>query len=107
MALEYHRAAGIKLPNSTVHAIIHAVIENQIAMAHPPVVQAMDRLAKGGLSRHECVHAIGSVFARELFGALRQESGDAAQSLTKGYDLAVEELTVTSWRKHLDQENDG
>ena len=32
LAEDYHRRARIELPNATVHAVIHAVVENQAAL---------------------------------------------------------------------------
>lgn len=61
LAEDYHRAARIKLPNPTLHAVFHAIVENQIAEVLEPMVDAMARLMKDGLSRHEALHAIGSV----------------------------------------------
>jgi hypothetical protein len=63
LAEEYHRSAREKLPNSTAHAGFHAVVENQIAEELEPVVRAMARLMKQGLSRHEALHAVGSCVA--------------------------------------------
>ncbi|MGA9672463.1 MAG: hypothetical protein WBQ94_24830, partial [Terracidiphilus sp.] len=59
----YHRPARIKLPNRKAHAVFHVIVENQIAMNLEPVVRAMARLMKEGLTRHDAVHAIGSVVA--------------------------------------------
>lgn len=61
LAEDYHRAARIKTPNPTLHAVFHAIVENQIAEVLEPMVDAMARLMKDGLSRHEALHAIGSV----------------------------------------------
>ena len=58
LAEAYHRAARIKLPNVKVHAVFHAIIENQIAEGLDPVLRAMKRLANEGLSRHDAIHAI-------------------------------------------------
>src|SRR6266702_762743 len=66
----WHRAAHIKLPNVTAHAALHIVVENQIAMNLEPVVRAMHRLTKEGLTRHDAVHAISSVVATHLFDIL-------------------------------------
>jgi hypothetical protein len=48
----YHRGARIKLPNVTAHALLHAIVENQIALNLDPVVRAMHRLGKEGLRTH-------------------------------------------------------
>ncbi|BFG80296.1 hypothetical protein PTKU46_83300 [Paraburkholderia terrae] len=95
----WHRAAHVKLPNVTAHAAIHTVVENQIAMNLEPVVRAMHRLTKGGLTRHDAIHAIGSVVAEHLFDILHTEQGDDADASQARYVAAVERLTVTSWHQ--------
>jgi len=50
-----------------VHAVIHQVVENQIASECEPVVRAMERLMREGLTRHEAVPAVGSIVAERLF----------------------------------------
>jgi hypothetical protein len=88
----YHRVARIRLPNVTAQAALHAIVENQIALNLEPVVRAMHRLGKEGLTRHDAVHAIGSVVAEHLFDILKTVS-------QARYDAAVERLTAASWRK--------
>ena len=95
----WHRAAHIKLPNVTAHAALHIVVENQIAMNLEPVVRAMHRLTKEGLTRHDAVHAISSVVATHLFDILKEGQGDNADTSQARYFAAVERLTVTSWRQ--------
>ena len=79
----WHRAAHIRLPNVTAHAAFHTVVENQIAMNLEPVVRAMHRLTKEGLTRHDAIHAIGSVLAEHLFDILstgQSDDADASQA---------------------------
>jgi hypothetical protein len=95
----WHRAAHIKLPNVTAHAALHTVVENQIAMNLEPVVRAMHRLRKEGLTRHDAVHAIGSVVAGHMFEILKTDQGGTADALQARYFAAVERLTATSWRQ--------
>jgi hypothetical protein len=95
----YHRVARIKLPSVTAHAALHAIVENQIALNLEPVVRAMHRLSKEGLTRHDAVHAIGSVVAEHLWDILKtDQNGDAAASQSRYY-AAVERLSAASWRK--------
>ena len=95
----YHRVARIKLPNVTAHASLHAIVENQIALNLDPVVRAMHRLGKEGLTRHDAVHAIGSVVAEHLFDMLKTNQNDDAAALQARYDAAVERLSAASWRR--------
>ncbi len=32
LVTEYHRQAGVELPNEQVHAAVHVIVENQIAL---------------------------------------------------------------------------
>jgi hypothetical protein len=81
-------------PRPRVHAAIHLVVESQVAAADPPQARrALDRLVRGGLSRHEAVHALGSLVASALHGALSEARFDAA-----AYGRALDALTPESWR---------
>ncbi|NPT43893.1 hypothetical protein GNZ12_21805 [Paraburkholderia sp. 1N] len=95
----WHRVARIKLPNVTAHAALHAIVENQIAIDLEPVVRAMDRLRKEGLTRHDAIHAIGSAVAEHLFGMLKANQNDDAAVSQARYYAAVERLTAVSWRR--------
>jgi hypothetical protein len=95
----WHRVARIKLPNVTAHAALHVIVENQIALDLEPVVRAMDRLRKQGLTRHDVIHAIGSVVAEHLFGILKADQNDDAAASQARYCAAVERLTAASWRR--------
>ena len=98
MAEAHHRAARIKLPNARIHAVFHAIVENQIAEGLEPVVRAMARLQREGLSRHDAVHAIGSVSAAHVFEAMQSKLQDVASTAQSRYNAAVERLSAKSWR---------
>ena len=94
MAEEWHRRNRIKLPSVRAHAIIHAVVENQIAMGDGHEAKAtLERLMREGLDRHEAVHAIGSVVSNQIFRALKYQEhpSDATEELRA--------LSAESWRK--------
>lgn len=97
LAEAYHRKARVKLPDIKMHAVIHAVVESQIAEGHEPVVRAMSRLTSTGLSRHEALHAVGSVLAEHLFELFK--GGSTSTNPMASYDAAVERLTAESWRR--------
>src|SRR5216684_1982841 len=70
---DYHRDAGIRLPNLKVHATLHAVVENQSALGDElPVKRALHRLMAEGLDRHEALHAIGMELAVHMNDLLHQ-----------------------------------
>lgn len=93
----YHREARVKLPDVKMHATIHAVIENQIAEGHESVIRAMSRLTSAGLSRHDALHAVGSVLAGHLFELFKDDS--TGTNPTSSHEAAVEHLTAESWRR--------
>ena len=94
LAETYHRRAGIEVPNMTVHATVHAIIENQVAMGDElPTHNAIERLMGEGLDRHDAVHAVASVLAAHINDALRAGSPNI-----EAYNDAVERLTAESWR---------
>jgi hypothetical protein len=94
---DQHRAAREGGPNFAGHATIHTIVENQIAMAIPHVVATMGRLMREGLTRHDALHAVGSVLA-ELMSELRQPGakGDGA-AINARYARALEKLSAASW----------
>lgn len=97
---DYHRDARIPLPKAArrLHAMIHAIVENQLALLDEPVVRALARLQKEGLSRHDAIHAIGSVVAEQIYDLLKLE--DAPEVARTRYYAAIERLTAAGWRKN-------
>lgn len=94
----YHRRQNIWLPNETIHAATHVIVENQVALgAAFPVRVVLFRLMKEGLDRHEAVHAIGFVLSGQLFAAMSEEDGES--NLTADCLNKLKSLTAESWRK--------
>ncbi len=58
---QYHQASRIKPPKKELHAVLHVIVENQLAMGLEAVVSAYHRLLDQGLVRHDAIHAIGWV----------------------------------------------
>jgi hypothetical protein len=98
MVVDFHRRARIKLPNAKVHAVLHSVVENQVAEGDAlPVRRTLERLTAEGLDRHDAVHAIGGVLIghmRDLMAAGRVE-GDP----NLPYYAELERLTADKWRR--------
>lgn len=84
----------------TLHSTLHVIVENQLALGAPAVVaQALDRLTKAGLARHDALHAIASVLAEYAYAALHPEAaGGTSDSLSVAYEDAVANLTAESRR---------
>ena len=95
LALDYHRRARIKLPNAKVHAVIHAVVENQVALGGDyPVSEKLQQLIGEGLSRHDAIHAIGSVLMQHVLDVMQDRAkGDPNEPYLR--DLAT--LTAKKW----------
>jgi Domain of unknown function (DUF1841) len=93
----YHRRQRIRLPNETIHAVVHVIVENQVALGDAfPARAVLLRLMEEGLDRHEAAHAIGWVLSERLFAALREEGG---ADLNTQYVEKLNRLTAESWRK--------
>lgn len=68
----YDKEIEIDGVNPALHVTFHVIIEGQIAEANPPeVIDALERLQRQGLSRHEAIHEIGAVFGKHLWEALK------------------------------------
>lgn len=102
LAESYHRAARVKLPNVEAHAAFHAFVETQIAEGLEPVVRAMMRLVRQGLTRHEALHAVGSVLAEQIFEAANSKDEEVGATLEARYNAAVERLTAEDWERRGD-----
>jgi Domain of unknown function (DUF1841) len=93
----YHRRKKIKLPNPQLHAVIHVVVENQLALGEETVVHTLSRLQGEGLSRHDALHAIGSVLAENLYELMR-EGGASTDAPYRRYLERLQKLTAENWR---------
>jgi hypothetical protein len=95
LVMEHHREAGVELPNEQVHAVVHVVVENQVALGDEMSAQVtLKRLIREGLDRHEAIHAVGSVlmdFVQELLG------DDAALEANERYNEELRKLTAAEW----------
>ena len=96
---DYHRKQRIKLPNLKMHAVFHAIVENQLAEGVESVVRAMSRLNAEGLSRHDALHAIGSVLAEALHDSINMNADAPPGAAQARYDAAVERLTAAEWNR--------
>jgi hypothetical protein len=94
----YHRRQRIRLPNETIHAVVHVIIENQVALGDEfPAKAVLLRLMNEGLDRHEAIHAIASVLSEEFLVVMSgQESGG---DLNADYIEKLKSLTADTWRK--------
>lgn len=86
--LRYHQELRLPhppTPKPRVHAAMHVMVENQVALGEPPFVrETLERLLQEGLNRHESVHAIAEVGADLVMAA----------GLGRKYDVAAHEESL-------------
>lgn len=95
----FHMVHRLKSGNAKAHAAIHVIVENQVAMGFGPTVRAMARLQSQGLSRHDALHAVGSVVSGYMFAAMRKPAEADSHALQSEINSAIERLDAESWRK--------
>jgi hypothetical protein len=101
---QYHRKKRIKMPNLRIHAMFHVVVENQIALGDDiPARKTLARLMREGLSRHDAVHAIGSVMASHMFNLIKH--GPTSKDSNADYYRQLEELTAEGWLNSSNNES--
>ena len=96
----YHRHARSNAERSTAHAVVHAVVENQIAAGDElPVRRILSRLMDEGLDRHEAIHAVGSVLAGHLKELMREVKAgrNPEGDVNAPYFAELERLTAEDW----------
>jgi hypothetical protein len=97
----YHKAAKVKLPNAKIHAAVHVVVENQLAGELPSTSKAIPRLMREGLSRHDALHAVGSIVAELMFAALDNKDSNKRNASQDLFDAKVEKLTAEEWKRQF------
>jgi len=103
LAETYHMHARVKLPNTTLHASFHVMVENQVALGDEMnVAKTLDRLIDDGLDRHDALHAIASVLSRHMYRLLSKESSAFSP---EDYAADLEALTVEKWRALAEEED--
>lgn len=94
----YHRRHHRRTPRVRLHATFHTIVENQLAANEPVVVETLTRLQNEGLSRHDAIHAIGSVLAAQVYDALKGERQGGGQDPNEAYAAELRTLTAATWR---------
>jgi hypothetical protein len=93
---DFHARHRIELPNPHLHAIAHAVVENQIAADDPVLVRVkLRQLLAQGLDRHDAIHAIGSVLMGHLTDLAAGRVADADPN--RRYGSTLRRLTARQW----------
>jgi hypothetical protein len=96
---DLHRRARVRVPNAKVHAVIHVVVENQIALGDEiPVKRTVQRLMSEGLDRHDSIHAVGSVLIGHIGELLGQAVTEAGPDSNAPFYRALDQLTAKGWQ---------
>ncbi len=95
---EYHREHEEVMPEDAenMHAVIHVVVENQLALGVEPVPATVAKLIRQGLDRHEAIHAIGAILSEDIFDLLQ---GNEKTWAEQRYRRRLEKLTAKRWKK--------
>ena len=96
LVASYHRRKKTRLPNPQLHAVVHVIVENQLALGEEVVVKTLARLQTEGLGRHDALHAIGSVLAGDLY-TLMQGGSHATGDAYRQYLEGLQKLTARNW----------
>jgi hypothetical protein len=82
------------IENARLHAAVHAVVENQLALGQPPHVRAaLERLMAQGMTRHEAVHEVGTVVSELIFDLVKKK---------RPFDPAAYAEALDGLRRRLD-----
>lgn len=101
LASKYHAVARIKVPNAEAHALFHAIVENQVAEGVEPTCRTMERLRREGLTRHDAVHAVGSVIAQFVYDSMRGDGGGSTGDALRELNAKIESLSAREWRSGM------
>jgi hypothetical protein len=97
LVVAYHRRRHPRTSRVRLHATFHTIVENQLAASEAVVVETLKRLQTEGLSRHQAVHAIGSVLAAHVYHALKHDRPTTGDDLNEAYAAELRMLTAEKW----------
>lgn len=95
----HHKKTRERIPSLLGHAVIHAIVETQLATREAAVQQAFDRLRAEGLDRHDTIHAIGWVLANVFESVMKREASISTVAPNEAYTKALEVLSAEAWRR--------
>lgn len=96
LVVKFHREQQEEVPNERMHATVHVIVENQVALGLHYVVEALNRLMGEGLDRHDAVHAIGSVLVDYSYEIVNDEA-NTFQDVEDEYARRLSDLTAEGW----------
>lgn len=92
----YHEQADDLAGSPEVHALLHTIVETQLAEGDKPAVRALARLRAEGLDRHECLHALASVMVPLMGKAIGGQT--VPENMKRDLDRSLAQLTAERWR---------
>ncbi|MBJ7538794.1 hypothetical protein [Marinomonas transparens] len=94
----FHECSHNDLDNDalSIHSRVHIIVENQLAMGVEIVSEAITKLIRQGLDRHDAIHAIGAILSENLFDVVR---GESTEFSPQQYRRKLEKITAKRWRK--------
>ena len=93
----YHEQSRVKIPAMEIHALLHVVVEDQLAEGIEAVQDALERLMQEALDRHEAIHAVGEVLLEHLRNLMRPD--EAGPRPHEKYFEDLKNLTAATWVK--------
>ncbi|MBN1944212.1 MAG: DUF1841 family protein [Bradymonadales bacterium] len=97
------RELGQRGADPALHAMMHAVVETQLADGSLKAVPAaLERLEGQGLSRHDAVHAIGGIVAKHLWRMMKEQ----VEFDEERYNSELGRLTRESWEALADEDTE-
>lgn len=103
LVLAYHHAIGDRGENEQLHCLLHAIVENQVAMGDRfPVQEKIRQLMAQGLDRHHAVHAICIVLANHM-RRLSQRGAASGDDDERRYASEVRRTTARKYMMAVDQ----
>jgi hypothetical protein len=94
IVINYHKRTRVKLPNARIHAAVHVTVENQLAERYGPTVETLDRLRREGVSRHDAIHAIGTI----VVGEMNDMARDKRSFDSDAYERELNALSAADWK---------
>jgi hypothetical protein len=97
LRLAVHRhGSELSAAAAASHAAIHTAVETQLAEGAPEASAALARLRAQGLSRHDAVHAVGSVLTEYLWKVAAAKHDPVIAQ--REYRESLSALDVDRWR---------
>lgn len=90
---EYVRKYEGEVDNINMHACVHLVVENQLALNTEETINTYSRLIRQGLNRHEVIHAIGAVIFEDIYNLIKEKQS------VNNYKNRLRKLTAKRWLK--------